>query len=126
RAGQRRNDRRRHRHDDSAIKAALSAVLPQTPAKKRGAKGETLFFYGPEIKESKSWNINGKRVIDLIGPGRQTVLPPSLHPDTGSPYVWSGAETLEDLEACEDRRQYGISSLIEIGSTAAASRLCAV
>jgi len=87
--------------DDSAIKAALSAVLPQTPAKKRGAKGETLFFYGPEIKESKSWNINGKRVIDLIGPGRQTVLPPSLHPDTGSPYVWSGAETLEDLEPHE-------------------------
>src|SRR5262249_41246537 len=87
--------------DDSAIKAALSAVLPQTPAKKRGAKGETLFFYGPEIKESKSWNINGKRVIDLIGPGRQTVLPPSLHPDTGSPYCWSGAETLEHLEPHE-------------------------
>jgi hypothetical protein len=36
-------------------------------------------------------------VVDLIGPGRQTVLPPTIHPDTAKPYRWLTAETLDDL-----------------------------
>jgi hypothetical protein len=83
--------------DDAAISAALRSVLPPTSAKKTGAKGETLFYYGPEIKESRSWDIAGKRVFDLIGPGRQTVLPPTVHPDTKEPYRWSGPDALEDV-----------------------------
>jgi hypothetical protein len=83
--------------DDAAIMQTILAALPPTPIRKRGAKGETLFYYGPEITTSMSWDIDGKRVVDLIGPGRQTVLPPSLHPDTGQPYIWTGSETLEDL-----------------------------
>ena len=71
--------------DDAAIKNAIVKVLPPTPVSKSGQKGETRFFYGPDITISQSWNINGKRVCDLIGPGRQTVLPPTIHPDTGSP-----------------------------------------
>jgi hypothetical protein len=87
--------------DDSAIQAAIIAALPATTVKKTGAKGETLFFFGPAIAASKSWNIGDKRVVDLIGPGRQTVLPPSIHPDTKAPYRWSGPDTLEDLAPSE-------------------------
>ena len=87
--------------DDSMIMAAIRGVLPLTPIKKRGAKGETLFYYGPHIEASQSWDIDGHRVADLIGPGRQTVLPPSLHPDTGQPYVWLGSDALEDVEPNE-------------------------
>jgi Bifunctional DNA primase/polymerase, N-terminal len=65
--------------------------------RKAGAKGETLFYFGPGIEKSMSWNIANKRVVDLIGPGRQTVLPPSIHPDTQAPYRWLGLDTLEDL-----------------------------
>lgn len=83
--------------DDSATMAAILGVLPQTPIKKKGAKGETLFYYGPSISESKTWKIDGKTVVELIGPGRQTIVPPTLHPDTGMPYVWTGSETLEDV-----------------------------
>src|SRR5262249_55442833 len=72
-----------------------------THVRKTGARGETLFYYGPGITQSQSWNIAGKRVVDLIGPGRQTVLPPTIHPDTGAPYRWSGSETLEDLQPHE-------------------------
>jgi hypothetical protein len=79
------------------IAAAIRGVLPPSPVKKAGAKGETLFYHGPQIEKSKSWDINGKRVLDLIGPGRQTVLPPSIHPDTKAPYLWSGTDTLEDV-----------------------------
>ena len=83
--------------DDKAITAAIVSALPPTPIRKRGAKGETLFYHGPQIVTSQSWNIDGHRVVDLIGPGRQTVLPPTLHPDTGQPYVWTGSEALEDV-----------------------------
>jgi hypothetical protein len=83
--------------DDPAIMAAITGVVPPTPIKKRGAKGETLFYYGPTIDKSMSWNIDGHRVVDLIGPGRQTVLPPTIHPDTCQPYVWTGSDTLEDV-----------------------------
>jgi hypothetical protein len=76
--------------DDPAIKTAIAKVLPATPVKKIGAKGETAFYYGPDITVSRSWNINGKRVCDLIADGRQTVLPPTIHPDTGAPYRWVG------------------------------------
>ena len=87
--------------EDAAIQAALQNVLPPTNVRKTGARGETLFYYGPGITQSQSWNIAGKRVVDLIGPGRQTVLPPTIHPDTGAPYRWSGSESLEDLQPHE-------------------------
>ena len=87
--------------EDPAIQAALRTVLPPTHVRKTGARGETLFYHGPGIAQSQSWNIAGKRVVDLIGPGRQTVLPPTIHPDTGTPYRWSGSESLEDLQPHE-------------------------
>ena len=87
--------------EDPAIRAALTSILPPTPVRKIGARGETLFYYGPGITQSQSWNIAGKRAVDLIGPGRQTVLPPTIHPDTGAPYRWSGSESLEDLQPHE-------------------------
>ena len=87
--------------DDPSIITAIMSALPPTPIKKRGAKGETLFYYGPYIETSTSWNIEGRRVVDLIGPGRQTVLPPTIHPDTGEPYVWTGSETLDQMQPSE-------------------------
>jgi hypothetical protein len=67
--------------------------LPPTTVKKAGAKGETLFYRAPNLQPaesggtlSPSWNINNKRVCDFIGPGRRTLLPPTIHPDTKQPY----------------------------------------
>jgi hypothetical protein len=46
-----------------------------------------------------SWNgPDGKRVLDLIADGGFTVMPPSQHPDTGQPYVWTGPDALEDVD----------------------------
>jgi Bifunctional DNA primase/polymerase, N-terminal len=91
--------------NDLAIKAAIESVIPPTTVRKRGMKGETLFFHGPTITESMSWNRgerpNQERLCDLIGPGRQTLLPPTLHPDTGQPYVWTGPDTLLDMRPDE-------------------------
>jgi hypothetical protein len=82
--------------DDPEILAALRSVLPDTPVKKKGARGESWFYYGPDIS-SRSWLINGRKVVEVIGPGRQTVLPPTIHPDLGEPYRWIGSKTLEEV-----------------------------
>lgn len=90
--------------DDAAIKAAICSVLPPTTVRKSGKKGETLFFVAPEmtvLPKPSSWNINGERVCDLIGPGRQTLLPPTVHMDTGQPYKWTGPDALDDVEPSE-------------------------
>lgn len=91
--------------DDPAIVSAIVSVLPPTTVRKTGQKGETLFYRGEAVAESASFNLlrDGKkvRVCDLIGPGRQTVLPPTIHPDTRAPYRWSGAEALEEVAVFE-------------------------
>ena len=88
--------------DDPEIIAAIMSVLPRSTVIKRGAKGFTIFFRGPGI-ESKSWNVNEKRVLDLLGPGKQSVLPPSVHPDTKQPYVWTGPDALQDVNPADLR-----------------------
>ncbi|HEV2596248.1 MAG TPA: bifunctional DNA primase/polymerase [Sphingomicrobium sp.] len=92
--------------DDRKIKNAIVSALPGTTYIKRGAKGETHFYRAPNVKVSKSWNLpkpDGKkyRVCDLIGPGRQTLLPPTIHPDTQQPYVWLAGDALEDISPDE-------------------------
>jgi hypothetical protein len=46
---------------------------------------------------SKPFSIGNNRVLDLLAHGRQTVVPPSIHPDIGQPYHWLGSETLETV-----------------------------
>lgn len=87
--------------DDPVIKGAVISVLPSATVKKKGAKGETWLYQGFNTDKSVSWRINKKTVCDFIGPGRQTVLPPTVHHDTKQPYVWTGAETLEGVEPRE-------------------------
>jgi hypothetical protein len=82
--------------NDPRIAEALRKVLPETPAEKKGAKGGTGFYRGPDIP-SHAWMIDGRKVVEILGAGRQTVIPPSIHPDLGEPYRWTGPKTLEEL-----------------------------
>lgn len=80
--------------DDPAVISAVMAVLPATPVAKRGQKGKSLFFRGSAAIVSRPFNIRTTpgakptRAVDLLAKGRQTVLPPSMHPETEQPYVW--------------------------------------
>jgi hypothetical protein len=83
---------------------AMRRALPYTPARKRGQKGETSFYRG-EI-ESKPFSRKlpdgrSERLVDVLCEGRQTIVPGSIHPETGKPYVWIGEAALEDI-AIED------------------------
>ncbi len=82
--------------DDPDMCTALSAVMPLSRVQKRGQKGFTAFYRGTRAIESKAFNVNGERVLDLLGHGKQTVVPPTLHMDTGRPYAWLTDETLEN------------------------------
>ena len=59
---------------------------------KKGAKGITLFFsYNGEV--NRTFKKSGQTVLEILSTGRQTVLPPSLHPN-GMFYVWEGESLL--------------------------------
>lgn len=78
---------------DTDDKAIIDAV-PLSPVRKRGRKGETRFFrYDPEVPSCKVAGI-----IDVLSLGRQTVMPPSVHPETGKPYIWLTDDTLENYD----------------------------
>lgn len=85
--------------DEDTVRAVVAA-LPYTPMSKRGAKGETLFYRAsPEIKTRAynrpldEYDANGKRKQERLADfltgnhTRQTVAPPSLHPE-GFEYQW--------------------------------------
>ena len=73
----------------------IKAILPPTPAIKIGQKGETLFYRADF--PARHFDINGERVLDWLGHGSQSVLPPSIHERTGRPYKWIGIKHLQDL-----------------------------
>ena len=68
----------------------LLGAAPASPMVKRGKTGETRFYLAPKTLRSKPYDGPDGRLIDLLTgfDTRQTVIPPSIHPDTGRPYVW--------------------------------------
>lgn len=77
---------------DSDDAKVLNAVKT-SPLRKRGKKGETRFFrFHPDVPSTK---VAG--CIDILGHGRQTVMPPSMHPD-GFRYQWLTPDTFEDFQ----------------------------
>ena len=88
--------------DDPEINEAIRSILPSaTPVRKKGEKGETLIYRCPGfvvVSGKSSFPIKSQRVCDIIGPGRQMLLPPTIHPKTREPYYWTGTEALEDVD----------------------------
>ncbi len=80
---------------NATIIDVIKAILPPSPAIKTGQKGETLFYRADF--PARHFDINGERVLDWLGHGSQSVLPPSIHERTGRPYRWIGLEHLQDL-----------------------------
>lgn len=87
--------------DDPDIRAAIEAVIPTPLVKKKGQKGYSSFYRGSEAIVSRPFSLvlpGGfeSRIIDLLAYGRQTVLPPTIHPDSGKSYEWITEDTLLD------------------------------
>jgi hypothetical protein len=84
------------------LRAKLEALIPPSPVRKRGAKGYTSFYratdpaYRATDLPSRKWNVGHQSVVEILAHGRQTVLPPTVHPD-GMEYSWLTLDTLETV-----------------------------
>jgi hypothetical protein len=106
--------------DDPEAIDSLRRQLPHSPMSKQGKKGETRFYRAPASIKSTPYNraSDRQRMIDLLTgfETRQTVLPPSSHPDTGTPYVWlSGPVAAIDLpifgEEAKEKMEEALAAL---------------
>jgi hypothetical protein len=87
-------------HGSPEVRAAIESLLPPSPVRKIGAKGYSGFYrHNPKLG-SRKWLVEGQPVLELLGHGRQTVLPPTIHPD-GMPYSWITRDTLEDFDVAD-------------------------
>jgi AAA domain/Bifunctional DNA primase/polymerase, N-terminal len=83
--------------DDEDVALAMIGAFPGIEITKFGARGFTFFHKSGVPVPSRDFRIGDRVVLQVLSDGKQTVLPPSLHPDTGKPYAWSGARTLYDI-----------------------------
>lgn len=72
---------------------------------KKGKKGKTVFFRFEGTPKKSKYNVylrsgDKKPVVEFNFTSGQTVLPPSIHPETGAPYVWV-TNSLLDLDIDE-------------------------
>ncbi len=98
--------------DRKDVADAVVAALGPSPVRRRGQKGWMGYYRpGPDAKgsghacagitrTSASIGEDGRRswppLVELLLHGTQSVVPPTIHPDTGQPYHWLTPDTLED------------------------------
>jgi archaellum biogenesis ATPase FlaH len=79
--------------DDVTVWEIIKDLVPATPHCKQGQRGFTLIYsHDPAdpVQRSRTYpnRFTKQMAMEVLAEGRQTVLPPSIHPDTGAPYVW--------------------------------------
>lgn len=76
--------------EDPDVCAIIERLAPPTPVAKEGKKGRTYFFRGNiPTQRVNHPREKSRRMMDILGIGSQTVLPPTIHPETQRPYFWS-------------------------------------
>jgi hypothetical protein len=83
--------------DNDQLVEPVKAILT-CKSGKVGKKGITIFARAPVGEGIKAAALKGPFEAnsgDLLASGRQTVVPPSTHPDTGEEYRWIGLPLLE-------------------------------
>jgi hypothetical protein len=83
--------------DNDTLAIAAMYEFPSAVCKE-GRRGFTAFFVAHRAIPSKDFRVDGACVVQVLSTGRQTVLPPSIHPDTNRAYIWSGERTLLDTD----------------------------
>lgn len=71
-------------------------AMPFISSGKRGRKGVTWFALAPKDLPTRRVKDSDGTVVEILADKEQTVLPPSIHPETQAPYVWEG-EPLHEI-----------------------------
>jgi hypothetical protein len=94
----------------------LLRVAPASSMVKRGQKGETRFYRAAKSLRSKPYDGPDGRLLDVLTgyDTRQTVVPPSIHPATGQPYVWlRGPVPVTDLPVLTEADMEALEEALE-------------
>jgi hypothetical protein len=82
-------------NEDAALR--VSEALGGSPVNKAGATAWTEFYRASFPIPSENFvNNDGELMLQVLSDGRQTVIPPSVHPDTEQPYRWTNGKSLYD------------------------------
>jgi hypothetical protein len=72
------------------------------PVNKAGERGWTAFFRADFAVSSEDFHDkDGVLALQVLSSGKQTVIPPSIHPDTKQSYRWTNGKTLYDTKVDE-------------------------
>lgn len=76
---------------------------PPSPMVRLGKPGREQRFFRWSEQPNLNITVPGERAaaIQILGRGKYTVLPPSIHPDTDQPFMWSSQQTLENTSCVE-------------------------
>jgi hypothetical protein len=81
--------------EDVDVIEAIESRWPST-MRKVGRTGYSAFYQASPTVRARSFRRPSGGGVDLLAAGRQTVIPPSRHPDTCEPYRWLTEATLEN------------------------------
>jgi hypothetical protein len=82
-------------HDDAAL--VISDAFPPSPVNKAGRRAYTAFYRVDfDVPSEDFHNEDGEVFLQILSAGKQTVVPPSIHADTGEPYRWTNGHSLYD------------------------------
>ncbi|MCE5252857.1 MAG: phage/plasmid primase, P4 family [Actinomycetia bacterium] len=73
--------------EDPRVAEVLNSLLPSTPWTRIGKKGSVRIFRFNGEKSARIKDADGNMLFEILSSKTQIVLPPSIHPDTGRPYV---------------------------------------
>src|SRR4030067_104201 len=71
--------------DQAGLGRPVLSLLPPTPCARRGRPERLSLIYRCDNPLSVTYP-----GLQILGAGRQCVLPPTMHPDTGAPFQWVG------------------------------------
>lgn len=74
---------------------AIESRWPST-VRKVGRKGYSAFYWASPAVKSRAFKSGTHGGVDFLAHGRQTILPPTRHKDTGEAYRWLTPRTLEN------------------------------
>lgn len=93
--------------DDLVDDVKLAIGDPSSLSGKFGAKGTTVFCVAPssmknkKIKRKENGKAKHAPSVEILCHGSQTVVPPSIHPETGKPYTWYGTPLTEGFSGLQ-------------------------
>jgi hypothetical protein len=84
-------------YDNEEAALRVSEAIGGSPVNKAGETAWTEFYRTNTLVPSEDFvDENGELMLQVLSDGRQTVIPPTIHPDNGRPYRWTNGHSLYD------------------------------